>query len=268
MFNQFSFFNSDSFEVPKLLYIGVNGNPDSARFGPGIREQYMVQYVLRGKGYFNGHLVTTGQGYYVTPNMLEEYYPDPLDPWEYLNISSRDKSMEELLPFYNADPETNIFSFDSVNELKSICQLLKPLYKKRMDTFTMTEFFMRIINSHIFIDSNPPGDKTLFIQAQNYIHAHLHTSLPVKDLTDTMNLSQQYLHKLFIKYSGRSPKQYILDAKLSHAKRLLRENPNLYITEVATSVGFPDVLTFSRFFSSREGMSPTVYRTAHEKKSL
>ena len=43
------------------------------------------------------------------------------------------------------------------------------------------------------------------------------------------------------------------------AKELLRRT-DLTVTEVAASVGIRDVLHFSRFFSGREGISPSEYR--------
>ena len=43
------------------------------------------------------------------------------------------------------------------------------------------------------------------------------------------------------------------------AEKLLTDR-GLSVTEVANSVGFQDVLAFSRFFSSKKGVSPTVYR--------
>ena len=53
----------------------------------------------------------------------------------------------------------------------------------------------------------------------------------------------------------------IVDAnqKIEKAKRLLK-SVNYSITEVAVSCGFLDVLSFSRFFSKKVGVSPTEYR--------
>jgi transcriptional regulator GlxA family with amidase domain len=60
---------------------------------------------------------------------------------------------------------------------------------------------------------------------------------------------------------GVSPKQYIDEVRIDKAKRLLKET-SLSITQIASSVGFPDVLSFSKFFSSKAKQSPTHYRNA------
>lgn len=59
-----------------------------------------------------------------------------------------------------------------------------------------------------------------------------------------------------------SPKQCIMRLKLDTAKNMLI-NTEMTITEIANSVGYADILTFSRLFSTREKMSPTEYRNRH-----
>ncbi len=272
MYNSFTCGCVEHIDVPKIHYLDVNGNPQSTRFGPGVRQQYMVQYVLKGKGYFNGRQLTPGQGFLVTPNMLEEYYPDESDPWEYLNFSSLDETMDKILPLYNADPQTNIFSFNSLDDLRTLSTIISqyhlesPSYHHvNISSLLITEYFLRALNSHIASRPKYTDDKDIFVQAQNYIFSQLHTQLRVEDITSMLNISQQYLHKIFTKYAHMSPKQYILNMKLREAKILLRKNPSLNITEVATSVGFSDIYAFSRFFASHEKISPSKYRSLHKK---
>ena len=54
-------------------------------------------------------------------------------------------------------------------------------------------------------------------------------------------------------------KEYINKVKLRYAENLL-QNSNNSIIEIAASVGFDDVLSFSRFFSKKKGISPSNYR--------
>jgi AraC-like DNA-binding protein len=81
----------------------------------------------------------------------------------------------------------------------------------------------------------------------------------VFEVATSMNISDRYLYNLFVKQEGVSPKQYLTALRLSNAKRLLRETGHS-ISEIAVSVGFPDVLSFSRFFARHTGSSPTAFR--------
>ena len=61
-----------------------------------------------------------------------------------------------------------------------------------------------------------------------------------------------------------SPKKYIVKEKLDKAKMMLTKT-DIPITQIAASVGYPDVLAFSKVFSAYEKMSPSKYREAMQK---
>ena len=68
--------------------------------------------------------------------------------------------------------------------------------------------------------------------------------------------------KLFARYLGQSPRQYLLQRRLDIARILLR-NPNIPIGKVAENCGFSSIYHFSRAFHTAEGCSPSDYRAAH-----
>ena len=74
--------------------------------------------------------------------------------------------------------------------------------------------------------------------------------------------SQPYLYKIFTDKASKSPKEFILSEKLDYAKSLLTET-DISITHIAYSIGFQDVLMFSKFFKLKAGISPTEYRSQH-----
>lgn len=79
-----------------------------------------------------------------------------------------------------------------------------------------------------------------------------------------LNKSPKTLSNLFAAFSTRSPLNIIHDRILIHARRQINYS-NLSIKEIAYELGYDDIQTFSRFFKSKEGMSPMQYR---EKFSL
>ena len=58
---------------------------------------------------------------------------------------------------------------------------------------------------------------------------------------------------------GFSPQNYIVVVRIKRAKELLAIE-NLSITDIANSVGYADVLAFSKIFRKNVGVSPSAYR--------
>ena len=77
---------TDSVQAPKIYSIGFSDDPRVTRFGPSVRNQYIIHYVLSGKGSFNGNKVEKEQGFLIVPGMYEEYHSDESDPWSFLWI--------------------------------------------------------------------------------------------------------------------------------------------------------------------------------------
>lgn len=76
------------------------------------------------------------------------------------------------------------------------------------------------------------------------------------------NMSEVYLRKLFSRYLGTSPKQYIIDMRIQRAKQLLSEGA-LSVSRVSEECGFSNPYHFARLFKEHSGVTPTEYRRAN-----
>jgi YesN/AraC family two-component response regulator len=56
-----------------------------------------------------------------------------------------------------------------------------------------------------------------------------------------------------------SPIEYILNEKIKHAKKLLK-NPKIHVNEVSYATGFEDCNYFIRLFKKYEGVTPKQYQ--------
>lgn len=242
--------------------IGYAKNTRVTRFGPGLRKQYIIHYVISGKGYFNGNAVSSGQGFLITPGMLEEYHPDEKNPWEFFWIISTDEKMSGLFSYYNYDKNTNIFNYTYIGKVKTVSEMITANSNAIYNSFEMLEIFLDLFKNQI--DDNPghisKSNSDIYIEAaESYVKTNLSVSVKVKDLTEFLGISQPYLYRIFKEKSGKSPKEYIDDYRIEQAKKLL-QNSDITVTQVANSVGFGDVFIFSRFFSLKTGLSPKKYR--------
>lgn len=64
---------------------------------------------------------------------------------------------------------------------------------------------------------------------------------------------------VFKEATGRTPTEFLEDARMEDAKKLL-DKTTLTVSEVSASVGYRDPLYFSRIFKRRFGIPPTEYR--------
>lgn len=258
--------------VPEILQVGCADDENTARYGPARRTYYILHFILRGHGVFNGHPLGAGQGFLITPGMAEEYHADPADPWFLLWFVTADERMRPLLPLFGADPETGIFSFSCLPEMEAIRDGI--LAAGQADGYLLTGLFARMMLAMEKARaaapagrSEKPTDADLYVVfAENYIDAHPGEKITVRGLCDLLGISQPYLWRIFSERTGLSPKEYLAQKRLSLAAKLLCES-DLSVSAVGRAAGYDDVLVFSRFFKSRTGLSPLAFRARSKKTS-
>ncbi len=95
-----------------------------------------------------------------------------------------------------------------------------------------------------------------------YIDKGFHLSPTVGDLSEVVGRSRSHVLKLFNKYLGMPPKDFIKERQVREARELLLST-TLSIAEIGQSVGYPDPFHFSKWFSRQVGISPSTYRKNH-----
>ncbi len=72
-------------ECPSSYSFGPAVRPSSYSFGPAVRPNYLIHYVLKGKGYYyvndRKYTIEANQGFLIRPTELTFYQADKLDPW-------------------------------------------------------------------------------------------------------------------------------------------------------------------------------------------
>ena len=58
---RYEIFSDGSASLLKLNSMGVSGDANVTKFGPARRDLYIIHYVTKGKGYYNGHFYEFGQ---------------------------------------------------------------------------------------------------------------------------------------------------------------------------------------------------------------
>ena len=260
-------FSIGELSVLKIHNIGYSSDISGTTFAARKNEFYLVGYVLSGKGSYNGHPISAGQGFIFTPDVIENLYPDESDPPEILWFSSADPRFAELLSHYGADRTTNIFTHDSPSELQEIKEFTVTENRATISDGRMLELFFSVFKHHLN-EQGPVADARTASQryidySVNYIKSHYMGDVSISKLTELLGISQPYLYRIFKQAFGKSPKAFIMEYRIGKTKKLLVETEHS-IAEVARAVGYSDSFAFSKAFSSIQGLSPSEYRAFHK----
>ena len=99
-----------------------------------------------------------------------------------------------------------------------------------------------------------------------HISENYQQNISLKALAEEAGLSLSRVERLFQKVFQHSPRQLLVQCRLSAARTLIEQNPAAKIAAIAYECGYTDHSAFSRQFKSYVGMSPTEYGL-HVKKS-
>ena len=96
-------------------------------------------------------------------------------------------------------------------------------------------------------------------RALELINKHLDQPITLQFIAKQVGLSSHYLSRLFHAETGKPFNQYVIEAKMQRAAKLLRES-TMKVYEVSDSIGIPNYRYFAALFKKHWGMTPIDYR--------
>ena len=134
---------------------------------------------------------------------------------------------------------------------KSRCHVLSSLY---------TQELLELLIRHA--GSGADGSRhtsELVEKAIIDFHQLYQQSFQIRDYAASLNVSVCWFIRCFKRYTGATPQRYLTDIRIAKAKELLYSS-TYTCSEIASGVGYPDPLYFSRIFKQETGMSPQMFR--------
>ncbi|MFE6795372.1 AraC family transcriptional regulator [Paenibacillus chitinolyticus] len=103
------------------------------------------------------------------------------------------------------------------------------------------------------------GELSLSEQVIRYLSRNYRQPISFEELARQLNYSQQYISRKCKEQTGLSPLDYVIRFRMEDAKALLAGTMATQ-QEIASHVGYPDLIYFSRMFKKYTGMTPGQYR--------
>lgn len=96
-------------------------------------------------------------------------------------------------------------------------------------------------------------------QIISYFQKNVYKNLSLSGICDRFYIGKSRLSAIFKEVTGKSPMQYFADMKTEEAKKLIRDDV-LSIGEIAETLGYSGIHSFSRAFKAATGFTPTGYK--------
>lgn len=258
-----------------LSFCGMSECKPGHQFGPAVRPNYIIHFVLKGKGIYQvgetKYELREGQGFLIEPEVLTYYRADENNPWTYIWVGFTGEMAGTYLSDIGLNSEQLIFQCEQKEELKNtVLKMMKHSTSSVTNHYRLQSLlykFFSILISGINIDSVSHTNKeSIYVrEAVNFIRNNYFRGINVTDVSEHISVNRSYLYKLFQNSFQMSPKEFLTNFRISRAKELLSVS-ELSIESIAWSCGYSEVLVFSKMFKKVVGMSPSVYRkTQHAK---
>ena len=248
--------------------VGFQRCGSAYQWGPGIRDHYLIHYIISGKGYYtvgrHTYELTAGDTFLVYPNTQVIYKADEEDPWEYTWVGFTGSDAAIILQATDFTKDTPVIKKAPDGE-KIEGQILH-IYDARGNSFEhAVEMTGRLYTTlalfmHNSSKQNMPNSAANYVQKGiEYISSNYSYPITIEDIASYVGLSRSHLFRSFETVLQTSPKEYLTDFRIKQACYLL-EHTSLSVTAIANSIGFDNGLYFSKTFHKIKGISPKEYR--------
>ena len=118
------------------------------------------------------------------------------------------------------------------------------------------------------IEKNAWSLESLVEGIRLYIDEHYREPINLCNLAEKFFISPSHLSRQFKTMYDCTPSNYLIDLRISHACKLLEENPDMEAKTVSLMVGYSDQFYFSKIFKKHTGYAPSEYRKIGARKKI
>lgn len=229
------------------MFIGYQTNPKPNIFGPHKRFSYVIHFVNAGEGFFTyndvEYRLKKGDVFIVKPYVSTYYRYEQNNNLEFAWIGftgTYPKKLDTLENLYN-------LSQDYYKLIKQLVDNQETVYSE-----PVVEILISVINEILNQQSNK-----IIIEVKEYLDKNYNKPITIEEVAKKFAYNRIYLSQIFKKHYNVSPKEYLMNKRLSESINLILEGKK--ILEVSNLIGFSNQYNFSRYFKAKYGVPPSEY---------
>lgn len=243
-----------------VYYCGYEKCENSHDFGPAVRRQYLLHYVIAGKGRYTvggkTYGVSAGQAFLIKPGELTYYKADDVSPWEYRWVAFDGIDARDIINRIGLSEEYVITTPQPREFESSLIEIMEEFDSG--SEFRILSCFYRAM-AQLERRAGPSTFEDEYLQkAVYYIQNNYSYRVKISDIARYVGIDRTYLYKIFIKAEKISPKQYLMMVRINAAKNMLRAK-SYSVGEIALSCGFIDSPSFCNSFKKVTGVTPRQF---------
>lgn len=238
---------ANCFDEITPMFIGYQTCPLQGVKGPFKRFNYVIHVIGNGEGVFveSGieHHLKTGDVFIVKPHVptYYKYQQDNELKFAWIGFSgSYAKKLDSVKSVHRLSPSY-------FNDIKNLIDNNDTVYAEHV-----IEILMRLTDEILASDSDG-----LLKLVKDYIDDNYNKPISIENVAKQFSYTRTYLSHIFKKQYGFSPKEYLMNKRLSEALNMILQGKKIKV--VCNAVGFSNEYNFSRYFKLKYGVSPNNY---------
>ncbi len=250
--------------------IGITYPDPAYRIARYRRPNYIFEYVTDGVGYVENdgkhYTVRRGDVYVLEPHSTHTYGADPKEPYSKMWINFRSKHFGQIFSALGLSGVTHFPKADCKELFTELTQLDRVSLFNQYVCYDALKILLQIcaeLMKSLRTDNKVVPQEILNVKRK--LDDALYTNVSIEKICESLHLSRSFVINQFKTHYGLPPHQYLLNAKIRHAKTMLRQSA-MRIGEIADLLGFCDEYAFSNIFKKKTGISPKEFRQLSEEQ--
>ena len=232
------------------------------------KESYLLFYTVRGAGLIEqgeDHVtLSTGHALLLNCRTAQSYCTAPGQScWHHYWVHLDGAGVAAMEPLLLPGKKLTPVPVTGVRMQELFNIVLSQMERGNVDSMVQTGLalhrMLALCVQDILVRSETVSTRQTILRAAESLRKNYQKELCLTDLLAEAHMSKSYFLRLFRRYMGTTPYNYLINFRITQAKELLVLTDHS-ISAIAREVGFGDASNFSTRFANATGQSPLQYR--------
>ena len=235
-----------------------------------ILEEFQLIYIVQGGGIFESKsfgktTLREGSMVFLFPGEWHRYKPFKKTGWTEYWMGFTGKFGKHLLKHNYLNPQHPILQIGHNEEVIRLYHQIFRLFQE--ETIGYQQHVSGVALHLLGVASSIKAKKgkrighieKIIARSKLILLEKAFTQITPEEVAESLNISYSWFRKLFKTYTSFSPKEYIIELRITRARQLLLTT-NKPIKEICNELGFNSQYHFCKLFKKKTNLSPTEFR--------